>query len=104
MQAIAADKDTELYALGDAFMDQVDIALKKFQGSRFKDRVTVDEGHKFNTVLQKLRDIRSVQAHSLEIGGLSVEDIAEYTDMPLEQVRAFIDTPQHTPDSPNNKS
>ena len=47
MQAIAADKDTELYALGDAFMDQVDSSLKKFKGSKYGDRVTVDEAHKF---------------------------------------------------------
>lgn len=47
MQAIAADPDTVLFALGDAFMDQVDGALKKFQESKFGDRVKVDEGHKF---------------------------------------------------------
>jgi predicted dehydrogenase len=48
MQAIAADPDAELVALGDTFMDQIDSALKNFQGSKYKDRVKVDEAHKFD--------------------------------------------------------
>ena len=48
MQAIAADPDTELYALGDAFMDQVQAAHKKFQASKYAKQVTVDEGHMYD--------------------------------------------------------
>lgn len=48
MQAIAADPDTELYALGDAFMDQVQSAHKKFLASKYAKQVTVDEGHMYS--------------------------------------------------------
>ncbi|MFP6598416.1 MAG: Gfo/Idh/MocA family oxidoreductase [Candidatus Hydrogenedentota bacterium] len=47
VQAISADPDTEVYALGDAFDDQVESTLKKLKSSKLGDRVNVDEDHKF---------------------------------------------------------
>ena len=47
VQAISADPDTEIFALGDAFKDHLDSAYTKLKASKLADRVTVDEEHKF---------------------------------------------------------
>lgn len=46
-QALLADPNTKLVAIGDAFADRVDESLAKFKGSDVEDRVVVDEDHKF---------------------------------------------------------
>jgi len=48
-EALQADPNTRLVALGDTFADRVDDALKRFTapGIGFEDRVMVDEDHKF---------------------------------------------------------
>jgi len=47
-QALLADPNTVLVALGDAFSDRVDDALSKLKVGDLADRVLVDEDHKFS--------------------------------------------------------
>lgn len=49
-EALLADENSRLVALGDTFMDQIDDALKKLakEGSGVDTRVAVDEAHKFD--------------------------------------------------------
>ena len=46
-QALLADKNTVLVALGDAFEDHLDTCYKKFKGSDLDAQVKVDDAHKF---------------------------------------------------------
>jgi myo-inositol 2-dehydrogenase / D-chiro-inositol 1-dehydrogenase len=46
-QALLADPNTKLVAMGDAFQDQIDGCLKKFKDSRVKDRVSVPAERQF---------------------------------------------------------
>jgi predicted dehydrogenase len=46
--ALRADPNTKLVAIGDAFRDMADSSLKTMQGWDIADRVTVDEGHIFS--------------------------------------------------------
>jgi predicted dehydrogenase len=46
-EALLADPNTELVAMGDAFMDQVDSCLAKFKKSGVKDRVKITDDQKF---------------------------------------------------------
>src|SRR5690606_11109602 len=46
-EALNADPNTQLVALGDAFGDMVDACLQKFADSKVADRVKVDDDHKF---------------------------------------------------------
>lgn len=46
-QALLADPNTKLVALGDAFPDRVAQSLKNLTGSEVGDRVDVDEDHRF---------------------------------------------------------
>jgi len=46
-QALLADPDTVLVALGDAFQGQVDDSHKRLLDSEVADRVQVDDAHKF---------------------------------------------------------
>lgn len=48
-QALMADPNTELVAMGDAFADRLDSSLESLTkaGSGVEDRVKVDEGHRF---------------------------------------------------------
>lgn len=46
-EALNADPNTKLVALGDAFADMVDQSLDKFKDSKVADRVTVDDDRKF---------------------------------------------------------
>jgi predicted dehydrogenase len=47
IEAIQADPDSEIYALGDAFKDQIAVALKKFKDSKHTARVNVDGDRQF---------------------------------------------------------
>ncbi len=48
VQAVSADPDTEIFALGDAFADQVDNQVKKLSKSKVADKLKVDDDHKFS--------------------------------------------------------
>lgn len=47
VQALRADPDTRLVALGDAFRDRIDDALAKLKQSEVADRIVVDAKHQF---------------------------------------------------------
>lgn len=47
-QALKADPEAKLTALGDAFMDQVDKAVEKFMSSDVKDRIDVPKERRFD--------------------------------------------------------
>jgi len=46
-QALLADPDTVLFAMGDTFADQIESSLQKFGQLREQGRIKVDDGHKF---------------------------------------------------------
>ncbi len=46
-EALNADPNTHLVAVGDTFADMVDGSLKKFADSKVADRIKVDDDHKF---------------------------------------------------------
>ena len=47
MEALKADPDTQLFAMGDAFSDKIEDRLTEFNKTKQADRVNVDEEHQF---------------------------------------------------------
>lgn len=47
-QALAADPNTKLVAMGDAFADRIEKSLSVLQREKIADRVTVDPAHRFS--------------------------------------------------------
>ncbi|MBI2435425.1 MAG: Gfo/Idh/MocA family oxidoreductase [Candidatus Hydrogenedentes bacterium] len=84
-QALLADPNTKLVAMGDAFADRLDASLKQLQGSDLAARVQVEDDHKFT----------GFDAHKQVIEASDVVLLAEPPAFRPASLRAAIEAGKH---------